>query len=709
MAHTSDDELIRTTRNTPRYFAENRQVSWVLVVLTVVWGLVSYAAMPKRKDPDIPVKVAAAITVWPGAPEEKVEQLITRKLEEKVAENPRVAKITSTTRTGVSVLSIELDDSVTDTGKEFDDLKLRIESVTDLPQGAQPVQFLKDFGDTVSLMLTVAAPKPSDVEIQLRARDIQRGIERTRAEANAAGAAKDTRRASLVYAFPTTVDPKWLRSVVHQSADFAQAAGVVEDVREVVGPGFVGLDAATKLDEAGIRDNALRFLRERLRTSELHPDVWRPIVVFDPVETETKLGAVAEGRYTYRELDNFTDDLKRRLLSVPEVSKVTRSGVVDERVFLDFSQRRFASFGIQMSEIQSALAARNITVPGGVIEADGKAIGIDPSGELVSEAEIGGIYLSSTATGSPTYLRDVVDVSRGYESPPTLMNKLTWKDARGQWQRTRAITLAVSMRAGKQIGDFGSDVDAALAEARAQLPEDLVILKTSNQPRQVSENVSLFMTSLYEAVALVVVVALLGFFEWRSALLLAVCIPLTLTMTFGFMYLLGVDVQQISIASLIIALGLLVDDPVVAADSIKRELGEHRTREASAWLGPTKLATAILFATITNIAAYLPFLALRGDVGRFLYTLPVVMTASLVASRLVSMTFVPLFAYHLLRAPKKPAPSIQERRAKGFGRGYARVVGWAIDHRWTVLGLSLVLLAGGVTQAKGLNRSFFPK
>ncbi len=706
MAHTSDDELIRTTRNTPRYFAENRQVSWVLVVLTVVWGIISYAAMPKRKDPEIPVKVAAAITVWPGAPEDKVEQLITRKLEEKVAENPRVSKITSTTRTGVSVISIELDDSVTDTGKEFDDLKLRIDSVTDLPQGSQPVQFLKDFGDTVSLMLTVAAPKPSDVEIQLRARDIQKGIERVRAQADPAAG---PRRASLVYAYPTTVDPRWLRNVVRQSAEFAQAAGVVQDVREVVGPGFVGLDAATKLEEADIRDNALRFLRERLRTSELHPDVWRAIVVFDPAETEGRLGAVAEGRYSYRELDNFTDDLKRRLLSVPEVSKVTRSGVVAERVFLDFSQRRFASFGIQMSEIQSALASRNITVPGGVIEADGKAIGIDPSGELVSESEIGGIYLSSTATGSPVYLRDVVDVSRGYESPPTFMNKLTWKDAQGRWQRTRAITLAVSMRSGKQIGDFGADVDAALAEARAQLPEDLLILRTSNQPRQVAENVGLFMTSLYEAVGLVVVVALLGFFEWRSALLLAVCIPLTLTMTFGFMYLLGVDVQQISIASLIIALGLLVDDPVVAADSIKRELGDHQTRERSAWLGPTKLATAILFATITNIAAYLPFLALRGDVGRFLYTLPVVMTASLVASRVVSMTFVPLFAYHLLRAPRKVAPSIAERRAQGFGRVYSKVVGWAIDHRWAVLGLSVVLLAAGVTQAKKLNRSFFPK
>src|SRR5262245_41347530 len=114
------------------------------------------------------------------------------------------------------------------------------------------------------------------------------------------------------------------------------------------------------------------------------------------------------------------------------------------------------------------------------------------------------------------------------------------------------------------------------------------------------------MTSLYEAVALVVLVALVGFFEWRSALLLAISIPITLLLTFGFIYLLGIDIQQISIASLIIALGLLVDDPVVAGDAIKNELAAGASRVLAAWRGPTKLATAILFATITNIVAYLP-------------------------------------------------------------------------------------------------------
>ena len=187
-----------------------------------------------------------------------------------------------------------------------------------------------------------------------------------------------------------------------------------------------------------------------------------------------------------------------------------------------------------------------------------------------------------------------------------------------------------------------------------------MLARTSDQPRQVEENIHLFMGSLYEAVVLVVLVSLIGFWEWRSALLMALSIPITLAMTFGMMFLLGIDLQQVSIASLIIALGLLVDDPVVAGDAIKRDLAAGHSRLVAAWWGPTKLAKAILFATITNIVAYVPFLVLPGDPGNFVYSLPIVIGCSLVASRVVSMTFIPLLGYYLLRP--KAEPSIEERR-----------------------------------------------
>jgi multidrug efflux pump subunit AcrB len=163
----------------------------------------------------------------------------------------------------------------------------------------------------------------------------------------------------------------------------------------------------------------------------------------------------------------------------------------------------------------------------------------------------------------------------------------------------------------------------------------------------------------------------------------------------------------VSIASLIIALGLLVDDPVVAGDAIKRDLAAGHSRLISAWLGPTKLAKAILFATITNIVAYLPFLLLAGDSGRFVYSLPIVIGCSLVASRLVSMTFIPLLGYYLLR-PGHEAP-IEERRRAGFAAAYYRLGSAAIRHRWAFLGGSLLVLVAGGLFGRQLKTQFFPQ
>jgi multidrug efflux pump subunit AcrB len=660
--------------------------------------------MPKRKDPEIPVRVAAALVAWPGAKAEKIEQLVTRKIEEKIAESSKIEHIDSTTRTGVAVVTFTLQEGVRDTGKEFDDVKLRLDTLTGtLPEGTQPIQFMKDFGDTTALMLTVASPRASDVEIQLRAVQIARGIAKVRS-----GAAPGTRRGSLVYAFPATVDTRPLRRILEQLATFAEKQGLAKDVRFVEGNGFYGLDAETTEPEERIREGSLRFLRNRMNTAELHPDVWRAIVVFDPAETEDKLRAVAEARYSYRDLDEFTDALKKRLQSVAEVAKVTRSGVLPEAIYLDYSQERLSAYDLGGGELEQLIGARNITVPGGTLEAQGKKLTVDPSGELENEHEIGDVLMTTSVEGSPVYLRDVLDIERGYESPPRYLNKYTWRGPDGKWSRTRAITLAVYMRSGMQIGAFGKAVDAAIADARKLLPEDLVVARTSDQPRQVEENVDLFMSSLYEAVALVVLVAFIGFWEWRSAAVLALSIPITLFMTYGLMYLLGIDLQQISIASLIIALGLLVDDPVVAGDAIKRELGHGHPPIVAAWLGPTKLARAILFATITNIVAYLPFLTLPGDVGKFIFTLPIVLTCSLVASRLVSMTFIPLLGYYFLRAGATE-PTMTERRSRGFGKRYSRIAGWAIDHRWKVLAASLVLLVSGFRYAGHLKQAFFPK
>lgn len=714
MAHKSDDEIVRNTHNTARFFTEHRQVAVVALLGTFIWGWYGYVGMPKRKDPDIPVRVAVATCQWPGVSAEQVEQLVTRPIEQTIAQNnfihPGSASnfgIRSATLPGFAIVTVQLAETVKDSKTQFSDINLKLNILNNrLPQGAGPIQFQSDFGDTAALMLTVASPPADSLEIALRARDVQHAIESTRSRRPLRVSGPQL---SAVYCFPATVSTDAVRRGFTLLGRLLEGEGMLRGVHFFEGQGFVGLDAGSDCDDAKLMLAAQRIVRERLRESEIHPDAWPAVIIRDPKDTLARLSAVAGDKYSYRELDDFTDLISRTLVGAPQASKVQRSGVLPQQIYLDYSQERLASYGLQPANLRDALNARNITLPGGVIEAGQKNLIIDPSGEFEGAQAIGNVIVGASAGGSPVYLRDLVDISRGYQSPPRFLNFYTWRDTAGTWHRNRAVTLAIFMRGGEQIQAFGQEMDQRLDEVRKILPRDLIMARTSDQPRQVKENLDLFMDALYEAIALVILVSLVGFWEWRSALLMALAIPITLAMTFGVMYLLGIDVQQVSVATLIIALGLLVDDPVVAGDAIKRSMADAgHPPLIAAWLGPTKLANAIMYATVTNIIAYLPFLLLTGNTGDFLYSLPIVMATALVCSRLVSMTFIPLLGYYLLRPGRKPEPTLEERRQRGFTGFYYRLAGRAIENRWKVFAVSLLFLALGGFLYKQLKSSFFP-
>lgn len=713
MAHKTDAEIVQHTHNTSRFFVENRQIAWVLLIGTVLWGWYGYHSMPQRKDPDIPVRVAVALTPWPGVSAEKVEQQITRPVEEKIAENQSIHPgtsadfgIRSTTLPGLSIVYVQLAENVTDTSRQFSDINLKLNDLSSkLPKNAGPIQFISGFGDTAAMMLTVASPRTDDVEISLRAHGLRDALVRLRSSKSQKSSGP---RVAAAYCVPQSVSPEIVRQGFSQFALAAEKDQVFRDLQVFSESGCIGFDAISTLSDTQIRNYIEAYIRARLHASEVHPDAWGPLILHNLDDTEEQMAALAGDKYSYRELDDFTDLIARSLIGTPQASKYQRAGVVPERIFLDYSQERLASYGLEPSKLGDLLQARNISMPGGQIEAGRKNVIVDPSGEFASEKAIGDVIIGSSSSGSPIYLRDLVAISRGYQSPARFLNYYTSPGKDGTWRRHRAITVAIFMRSGEQIAEFGKNIDKKLEAVKQILPRDLMVVRTSDQPRQVEENIDLFMDALYEAIALVVLVSLIGFWEWRSALLMALSIPITLAMTFGFAYMLHIDLQQVSIASLIIALGLLVDDPVVAGDAIKRSLVEGHPPVVSAWLGPTKLAKAIMFATVTNIAAYLPFLMLGGNTGSFLYSLPIVLACSLVASRLVSMTFIPLLGYYLLRPSKKPEPTIEERRQRGFTAFYARVATMAIEHRWKALGVSFVFLLVGIFASRGLKSQFFP-
>jgi hypothetical protein len=287
-------------------------------------------------------------------------------------------------------------------------------------------------------MLTVASPKVSAIEVALRAHTIEQSIREVRAQISPSPADS---RATMVVAYPQSISPQIPEQARDLFSSYIREQNFAHDLRPLQGPGFVGLDIGVDVDDAAILEFTQTFVRERLGISGFHPDVWPLVVIHDPKETEAKLAASAGDKYTYRELDDFTSLIQRTLQTVPLVSIVDRYAVLPQQVFLLYSQAQLASYGVQPSKLKDLLSARNIALPGGVQEIEGQNLLIDPSGEFKNADDIANVLMTTSSTGTPVYLRDVVDIARAYQNPPQYLNFYTWRDANGAWQRSRAITL----------------------------------------------------------------------------------------------------------------------------------------------------------------------------------------------------------------------------------------------------------------------------
>jgi hypothetical protein len=289
-----------------RFSVELRHVTWVLLIATCLWGILGYTSMPQRKDPEFQVRIAVALTPWPGASAEKVEQLVSKRIEESAAGNARVKKLESISRTGLSVVYFELEETVKETGKEFDDIKLRLDAIRDLPQGAGHISFLKDFGDTAALMLTVASPRMPEVEVRLRAQAIRREIEAARAKSSGP-------RMTLVVGFHEVMSADAIRPSADLLKAYLAETDSARDIQILMGKGFVGLDVSSNLDEAAMLASIQKFVRERTQSADFHPDMWAPVVIQDPAQTEARLQGAAGQKYSCRELDDFTDQIEKAL------------------------------------------------------------------------------------------------------------------------------------------------------------------------------------------------------------------------------------------------------------------------------------------------------------------------------------------------------------------------------------------------------------
>ena len=730
---------------TSQYFVYKRPIAWTLLIFTMLWGVYAYNLMPQRQDPQIQIRSGVVLTNYPGADALEVEQEVSRKIEKVMTENPAVEHVRSISQQGNSIVFVDLYDTIKNAEAVWQDLNNKLEAITDLPtvanQKLKP-RLDKDFGDTVATMLTLSSPPISDFEIEQRADSIARHLVNDRQ--GRPDSLRD-RRYSGILVHPSTVSADLIERIARSLLQDLVGHDLIEDGRylKVLGAGVVDFRLRAGKDEANLRKEVESWQLEALGAGLGHPDIWPGLLIHEPGELVGQMKAKVQAepggaaRYTYEELHRFADRIQDRLRQSPKVGKIEQLGVQQQAVYLYFSNRRLGGFGLQPLALAQQLAYHNINLPGGTVELPQQKLTVKPSGSYRDETEIADSVVD-LRNGFPVYLRDLAEVVRGYEDPagtmnfrtikcdprhpPTALGPLVVEDgetkaeanpkrasADAQLWTTRAITLAVRHVKGTQIADFGRDLDTALASLKGVLPDDLRIERTSDEPEEVKHKIDLFKDCLLEAIVIVVIVALL-FMEWRSALLVAFSIPITMAMTLGFCHILGIDIQQISIAALIIALGLLVDDPVVAGDAINRELAHGTPKDVAAWLGPQKLSRAILYATLTNIVAFLPLLLVSGGAGEFIYSLPVVVTASLVASRIVSMTFIPMLGFYMLKGQKgMEASTADGGKGSRFARMYNGFSELCMDHKWAALATCLVILGSALSLAPLIGNSFFPK
>src|ERR1700751_1746128 len=303
MAHEKNQD-ISNRRNITRFFVEHPHISWMMLVGVLVWGWFGYTSMPQRKDPEIPVRVAVAACPWPGATAEQVEQFVTRRIEDVAAENKTIHPgtdadygIKSISLPGYSYVTIQLDESIDDIKRQFSDINLKLNALnSQLPQGAGPISFQSDFGDTAALMLTVASPKADDIEIAARANSVESAIRKTRdaKQQNRVG-----QQFTVLDSFPQSISARQVLDTVCLFQEQAQRAGIIRDSEILQGNGFIALDGVSDTDDRSIQAFIQQFISERLKRSELHPDVWEPVIIRDPDETRMKLAKVAGDKYSY--------------------------------------------------------------------------------------------------------------------------------------------------------------------------------------------------------------------------------------------------------------------------------------------------------------------------------------------------------------------------------------------------------------------------
>ncbi|MCM2504953.1 efflux RND transporter permease subunit [Aureimonas altamirensis] len=395
---------------------------------------------------------------------------------------------------------------------------------------------------------------------------------------------------------------------------------------------------------------------------------------------------------TQRQLRDIVEDIRAKVLTVRNVGRVEVLGAQDEAIYLEFSTRQIAALGLDQQQIINTLRAQNAISPSGVIQAGPERVSVRVSGQFASEDSLRAVNLRINDRFFP--LSDVATITRGYVDPPSALFR-----ANGQ----PAIGLAIGMRAGSNLLEFGQALEAEMERVTAELPVGVDVIRVADQPVVVDEAVSQFTRALFEAVAIVLAISFISL-GLRAGLVVAVSIPLVLAITFLIMAYLGISMQRVSLGALIIALGLLVDDAMIAVEMMVARLEVGDALEKAATYVYTSTAFPMLTGTLVTVAGFIPIGLNSSNAGEFTFTLFVVIAVALLISWIVAVLFAPLLGVTLL-----PRALPDHKKRKGwFARGFQRILLVAMRARWITIGLTVIAFGISIYGLGHVQQQFFP-
>lgn len=440
-----------------------------------------------------------------------------------------------------------------------------------------------------------------------------------------------------------------------------------------------------------------------VKSLELPQGVIGPLVNSDFGDTESLIIGLESDETDYTVLKEYLLKLEDRLRTIPAISKLKKTGDQTEQINITFSSEKIAQYDLNLQQIIKILQSQNVISPTGEIETESLSPPLYTSGYYQSVDDLKNQIIGASKTGAVIKLADVADINREFAEP---VSKIT---VNGH----KAILLAVQMHEDENIVRAGKQIEGMMLEFEKQLPSGIKLTTIVDQPEVVRKSISRFLREFLMAITAVILVVFL-LLPFRIAAVAAMAIPMTVSITLGLLYAFGIGLHQVSLASLIAVLGIVVDDAVIIADNYVELLDRGKERWTAAWRSASDLVIPVLTATITIVASFLPLVILTGAIGEFIRALPITVTIALSSSFIVAMILTPLLCFIFIKRGLHDRNGSGKQRKTYFldllQNSYNKSIEWCLKHsKITIAGSMATILLAAIIFLTGIKQKFFPE